>query len=415
MASARIEYDGKKACGRAWVPRGKPPDNALRMAFYRAAKQLTAAPPWGALTGVRPVKKAVEIADGGGNIVRELQRVYDVTPERARMAADCAACAVSMRETLGPKDIALYIGIPFCPTRCAYCSFVPRSAEGDAGSIGRYIDVLLDEIKLAGETLERFDARVRAVYWGGGTPAVLSEGQFSKLAGALRRHMPLEHCLEYTVEAGRPDVITIEKLASYREYGAGRISVNPQTLDQAVLDGIGRGHTADQFFAAYEAARKSGFGHINVDLISGLPGEDAPAFLSGVERIFRLGAENITIHTLAKKRSSFIKYAGSGVCPPSLELYEEGYKPYYLYRQKFTAGGFENTGWTKPGFECIYNLMMMEELAPVLSLGAGGVSKAVTGGRIERITHCKYPLEYIGRCDTMESKMTAFAGLLWER
>jgi oxygen-independent coproporphyrinogen-3 oxidase len=411
LASAVIEYNGSKAHGRSWVPRGEKPDNALRMAFYRAAKQLAVPPPWGALTGVRPVKKAIGLLDSGRNVEKALQRLYDVTPARSQMAADCAVSAVSLRDRLASKDIALYIGIPFCPTRCTYCSFVSQSVGRDAGLIGRYIDVLREEIALAGS----MDVRVRAVYWGGGTPAVLSAAQFTLLADAVRRHFALEHCGEYTVEAGRPDAITGEKLAAYRAGGVTRVSVNPQSLSQDILDAIGRKHTPGQFFTAFEQARTAGFRDINVDLIAGLPGDSTENFLNGLEQILSLAPENITIHTLAKKRSSSLKAVETDICPPVSHLYENGYKPYYLYRQKFTEGGYENTGWTKPGHECVYNLCMMEELTTVLSLGAGGVSKVITGGRIERIMHCKYPLEYIERRDTIRDKLAAFAGLYWEK
>ncbi|MDR0324889.1 MAG: coproporphyrinogen dehydrogenase HemZ [Oscillospiraceae bacterium] len=429
LASAVIEYNGKTAGGSACVPQDTPPDNALRMAFYCAAKQLTEPPPWGALTGVRPVKKAIELLDSGQKVLKGLQNHFDVSPERAQMASDCAASAVSLRDRLERKDIALYIGIPFCPTRCSYCSFVSSSVERDAGLIERYIDVLYDEIGLAGQAVSRLGLRIRAVYWGGGTPAVLSPEQFLRLSDALRNCFALDTLWEYTVEAGRPDSITPDKLVAYRAGGATRISVNPQTLDQSVLDAIGRRHTPQQFFAAYEQARASGFDCINIDLIAGLPGDDTAGFFSGLDRVLPLLPENITIHTLAKKRASRVSAEQTAVCPAgtvaamldgaSLRLRESGYAPYYLYRQKFSEGGFENTGWSKPGRECIYNLCMMEELCSVLSLGAGGVTKAVVRGaegsvNIKRGFHCKYPLEYVQRRDTISDILAVFAASVGE-
>ena len=429
LASAVIGYNGQTANGRAWVPPDTPPDNALRMAFYRAAKQLVEPPPWGALTGVRPVKKAIELLDNGQNVVKAMQRRFEVSPARARMASDCAARAAALRERLGPRDIALYIGIPFCPTRCAYCSFVSSSVERDAGLIDRYIEVLLEEIALAGETVRALGLRVRAVYWGGGTPAVLPPDRFARIADALGRHFEPDGLWEHTVEAGRPDAVAPDKFAAYRAGGAARVSVNPQTLDQAVLDAIGRRHTPGQFFAAYQQARESGFAAVNVDLIAGLPGDGAESFLSGLDRVLALAPENITVHTLAKKRGSAPPRPAAAETPgrggsmgamldgAAARLRESGYAPYYLYRQKFSEGGFENAGWTKPGHECIYNLCMMEELCTVLSLGAGGVTKAVSGAakgpaRIERFFHCKYPLEYIGRRDTMKDSLAAFAAVM---
>jgi oxygen-independent coproporphyrinogen-3 oxidase len=269
---------------------------------------------------------------------------------------------------------------------------------------------------LAGETAARLGLRVRAVYWGGGTPAVLPPEMFLSLSRKLAECFDLSGLMEYTVEAGRPDAITPDKLEAYLRSGAGRISVNPQTLRQDVLDAIGRRHTPGQFFTAYEQARAAGFEAVNVDLIAGLPGDTG--FLCGLEEILSLIPENITIHTLAKKRASHLHAGQTSVFSADEvaamldgadpRLRESGYTPYYLYRQKFSEGGFENTGWSKPGRECLYNLSMMEELATILSLGAGGVTKAVTKNRITRFFHCKYPLDYVNRCDTMGSIYTAF-------
>jgi oxygen-independent coproporphyrinogen-3 oxidase len=424
LASAFIEYGGKQARGRAWVMEGESADNALRMAFYRAAKQITHPPPWGALTGVRPVKKAIELLDRGLIVREKLGRLYGVSEQRAVMAEDCAQAAVSLRSRLDKNDIALYISIPFCPTRCAYCSFVSRSVERDARLVERYIGCLLEEIKLAGEMISRSGLRVRAVYWGGGTPAVLSAERFETLAVAVRRRIPLEYCEEYTVEAGRPDAISPEKLAAYLAAGATRVAVNPQTLNREVLEAIGRRHTPERFFSAFKQARAAGFCSVNTDLIAGLPGDEAKGFLGGLGNIIMLAPENITVHTLAKKRASRVSSEKTAVCPAETVgemldgagalLRKAGYRPYYLYRQKFTEGGFENTGWAKPGAECVYNLCMMEELTSVVSLGAGGVTKVVRGGRIERITHCKYPLDYIAEYDMICKNIAAFEAAIMD-
>jgi oxygen-independent coproporphyrinogen-3 oxidase len=373
LASARIEYGGKKAHGRAYVTGSV--DNALRLAFYRAAKQITGPPPWGALTGVRPVKKAAELLDSGQDVFKGLQKHYDVTPARARMAADCAAHTAYWRDKLGKDDIALYIAVPFCPSRCAYCSFVSQSVERDRELIGRYAGVLREEIALAGETASRLGLRVRALYWGGGTPAVLPPEMFSSLARSLEECFDLSGLMEYTVEAGRPDAITPEKLEAYRKAGAGRISVNPQTLRQDVLDVIGRRHTPGDFFTAYGQARAAGFETVNADLIAGLPGD---------------------VHTLARKRGSQAASEKTGVCAAGAvrsmlegageRLRAAGYLPYYLYRQN--------------------NICMMDELCTVLALGGGGVTKLVmSGGRIERIFNAKYPHEYILYKDKLEGKI----------
>jgi len=429
-ATAGIEYNGKKATGRAWVPANTTPDNTLRLAFYRAAKQLIPSPPWGALTGVRPVKKAIELLDAATSVGSKspivncqlsIVHCYDVAPSRAEMAADCAAAAVSLRDRLQPQDIALYIGIPFCPTRCAYCSFVSTSTEREGKLIEPYIEALCEEIRVAGETVSRLGLRVRTVYWGGGTPAVLSVEQFSRVMRALKEYFVLDQLWEHTFEAGRPDVITADKLSALHAGGVTRIAVNPQSLQQSVLDAIGRRHTPEQFFAAYELSLAVGFTNINVDLIAGLPGDDTASFLDGLSRVIALSPANITVHTLARKRSARVTQENitggsaetvggmlNGAIPM---LRERGYAPYYLYRQKFTEGGYENVGWTKPGFACLYNLCMMEELCTVLSLGAGGVTKYVAGNRIERIFHCKYPLEYMDRRGTIKDKLRRFEEL----
>jgi oxygen-independent coproporphyrinogen-3 oxidase len=419
LASAMIEYNGKTARGRAWTQPGSSPDNALRFAFYRAAKQIVTPPPWGALTGVRPVKKALEIRGGGHNVAAELSRRYDVSPARAKMAADCAESAASLRERLKPGDFALYIGIPFCPTRCAYCSFVSSAVQKERRLTREYLDTLREEIELAGETVRELGLRLRSIYWGGGTPAILEPDGLSLLLCKLREVFALDGLWEHTFEAGRPDAVTAEKLQAAREGGVTRISVNPQALHQNVLDAIGRKHTPEQFFEAFELARKAGFSNINTDLIAGLPGDSR--FLDSLENILALCPENITVHTLAKKRGSRVAQENMqvGSAPAVAEMLDgangllqnAGYNPYYLYRQKFTEGGFENTGWSKPGYECLYNLCMMEELCTVLSLGAGGVTKWVGGSRIERLFHCKYPLEYIQRRDIMKDNLSAFAEL----
>jgi len=422
LASVKIEYGGKTAYGRAYVTGSRSVDNTLRLAFYRAAKQVLAPPPWGALTGVRPVKKAVELLDSGEDVFSGLQKHYDVSAERARMAADCAAHTANWRKRLGKRDIAVYVAIPFCPTRCAYCSFVSQSVERDKGMMERYTEVLKKEIVSMAETVSRSGLRVRAVYWGGGTPAVLPSEMYCDLADTLDKHLDLSGVIEYTVEAGRPDAITPQKLEAYRKSGAGRVSVNPQTLRQEVLDAIGRRHTPDDFFKAYEQARSAGFHVVNTDLIAGLPADNPDGFLRGMDEILRLNPENITVHTLAKKRSSHLNDGQTAVCTADgvaamldgagMRLRSAGYAPYYLYRQKFSEGGFENTGWTKPGHECLYNLCMMEELTTVLSLGAGGVSKIVTGSLIERVFHCKYPLDYVAGCDILENIYDKIGGAL---
>ncbi|MDR1693419.1 MAG: coproporphyrinogen dehydrogenase HemZ, partial [Oscillospiraceae bacterium] len=380
---------------------------------------LISAPPWGALTGIRPVKKAIELLDAGKDAERELQTKFNVFPSRARMAKDCAEIALKLRESLSPGEIALYIGIPFCPTRCAYCSFVSSAVKNDRKLTGKYLDTLYEEIEIAGDAISKIGAKVRSIYWGGGTPAILPPDEILRLYKKLYKAFDLYSLQEHTFEAGRPDAVTKEKLEAVKACGVNRICVNPQSLSDNVLNLIGRRHTSEQFFSAFELARRTGIPVVNTDLIAGLPGGDD--FLGGLTRLLALDQppENITIHTLARKRGSRVTLENTQI-PGAEEVFamldgaegmlrSAGYKPYYLYRQKFTEGGFENTGWSKPGYECQYNLLMMEELSTVLSLGAGGVTKIVRNGLIERQFHCKYPLEYIERRDIMRERISEFA------
>ena len=421
-----IRLRGRRAEGRARVKSGAGEniDNLLKMSFFRAARELADDPhPWGALTGIRPAKKALELMDGPaagdtGRAAELLTSKYSVTPERAGLAAVCAGYAREARERLRPREFSLYVGVPFCPTRCAYCSFVSAAVEKSGKLIEPYAAALASEMEQIGELTRSLGLCVRTVYWGGGTPTTLSAAQLEMLMKKLKSSFDLSRVTEYTVEAGRPDTLTEEKLTVLLEGGAGRISINPQTLDDNVLKTIGRAHTADDFFRAFELAVRAGFMHINTDLIAGLPGDTPQGFSQTLETVLNLRPDNITVHTLARKKGSRLTLGGEA---PSGEaarenagemldfsraaLRKNGYEPYYLYRQKFMAGGFENVGWTLPGGQCLYNLCMMEELHTVLSVGAGGVSKLVDAGRgrIERVFQCKYPLEYLDRHDKIEA------------
>lgn len=388
---------------------------ALKLAFYRAGTvALGREPPWGALTGVRPVKiptKALLRGESPAQAEAVLRDVYHVAPLRRRLAMDCAAASITAKSTLRSDEISLYVGIPFCPTRCAYCSFVSADVGKSLKLVEPYLDALYREIAAAGAALERTGSRVRTVYIGGGTPTTLSAEQLSALMGRLRAHIDLSRCTEYTVEAGRPDTITAEKLRAIREGGADRVSVNPQTMEDHVLRAMGRAHTAADILAAYALVRASGIPCVNMDLIAGLPADDPAGFRYSLDAVLDLGAENVTVHTLALKKGSRLMTEGGGV--PSAEdvsamldyawerLRARGYTPYYLYRQKYMSGSFENVGWTKPGFENLYNIAMMEELHTVLALGGGGMTKLVdpVGGRIQRISDPKYPYEYIANIE----------------
>jgi len=402
----------------------------VKQSFYRAATAFIDTPPvWGSLTGIRPAKLAAAILEQGPGektAADKLSRDYFVSPERALMSVRAAKAALELKNTLEPPDIALYIGIPFCPTRCAYCSFVSNSVEKSFGLIEPFVRTLLSEIESAAEIVKELGLRVLSVYIGGGTPTALPAEEFEAVLSALKEAFDLSHAREYTIEAGRPDTLTHRKLEAMSRLGAGRVCVNPQSMTGEVLSAIGRRHTPEEVLDAVQLVRdtnavgdsggtKGGL-RLNMDVIAGLPGDTPEGFYHTLDTVLGLGPENITVHTLSLKKGSRITLEGTTIpggedVAKMLEyaantLRDSGYSPYYLYRQKFTSGGFENTGWSLPGHEGIYNICMMEELCSVLALGGGGVTKLVSpGGRIERIFNAKYPREYIMQADKTAGKI----------
>ncbi|MFV0401908.1 MAG: coproporphyrinogen dehydrogenase HemZ [Oscillospiraceae bacterium] len=371
-------------------------------------------PPWGVLTGVRPVRLVHELLRTGKTweeAERHFLEVYRATPEKTQLALDTARVQQPLLEDNASGDFSLYIGIPFCPTRCLYCSFVSHAIDRTAKLIPEYLDKLCLELEETGRIAGELGLRLRTVYMGGGTPTTLEAEQLDRILGTVADSFDLSGLSEYTVEAGRPDTLTVEKLAVLRRRGVERVSINPQTLDDSVLREIGRAHTVEDFYRAFEMAREQGFRVINTDLIAGLPTESADGFLKGLERIIALRPENITVHTLTVKRSSTLRERADAFLDTEEELtaaLEEsrkllaasGYGPYYLYRQKGTRQNLENVGYALPGAESRYNIYMMEEVQTVLAVGAGAVTKLCGApGRLERIFNFKYPYEYIGRFD----------------
>ena len=377
---------------------------------------LPQAPVWGSLTGVRPAKLARGMIERGmtrGEAAVELREHFHVSPERTALTIRAAATAMEMDKTIGENDISLYVGIPFCPSRCYYCSFVSATTAQSGKLIEPYLDTLCREIEETAALVRAAGKQVQSVYIGGGTPTTLDEHQLARLLSALENHFDFSHLCEYTVEAGRPDTITPEKLRVLKSAGVGRVSINPQSMNDAVLAAIGRKHGSADVLRAFEQARQAGFDEINMDLIAGLTGDTAETFAQTVDTLLNLSPENITVHTLAIKRGADLTDKAAAAAQRETvsqmldgaahALQNAGYGPYYLYRQKFMAGGFENVGWCKPGTECFYNVSMMEELQTILSLGAGGVSKRVVRetGWIERANNPKYPLEYIQAADRL--------------
>ncbi|WP_300413261.1 coproporphyrinogen dehydrogenase HemZ [uncultured Oscillibacter sp.] len=399
--------------------------HAIGAAFFLACQALTGnTPPWGMLTGVRPDKLVTEALQAGKTpeAARELlEKVYYVTPRRASLALETGTAAFEAAKGLGPRDIALYVGIPFCPTRCAYCSFVSQSVERSFALVEPYLDALTAEIRAAGEMVRETGLRVRALYVGGGTPTTLSAGQLHRLFTELEAAFPLGPGLEVTVEAGRPDTITAEKLGVLKDHGTTRVSVNPQTMEDHVLRAIGRRHSPGDIEDAMELVAKAGFRHVNMDLIAGLPEDTAEGFRRSLDRCLEFGTDNVTVHTLALKKGSRILLEGLDIPGPRAVgemldyaepvLRNAGYAPYYLYRQKYMSGSFENIGWTRPGGACLYNVYIMSELCSILSLGAGGSTKMVDPARrlIRRRFNPKYPKEYAERPEKALANRRDFA------
>ncbi len=420
VCTALLVRSGAAFRGRAQAENPDPADEyALRgcenrlvkLAFYRAALASgLPKPEWGSLSGVRPAKlmdaylrEGLSPRAAKGRFMRE----YFVSGSRAQLCLDAALAAQEAARSLDERDVCLYVGIPFCPTRCAYCSFVSQSVEKSMKLMEPFLDALLLDIRATAAETRRAGLRPVALYMGGGTPTTLSAAQLDRLCAALEREFDLSALREYTVEAGRPDTITAEKLRVLRAHGVGRVSVNPQTMSDSVLEAIGRRHTAQDIVDALALVRECGGFEVNMDLIAGLPTDTAGGFSRTLDAALSLAPENVTVHTLSLKRGSGLTLAGrplpeAGEVRAMLDeamerLAGSGYAPYYLYRQKNMAGGFENVGWTKPGSENLYNICIMEELCSILAMGAGGSTKLVADGgkRIKRFIAPKYPQEYI--------------------
>ena len=383
----------------------------VKNAVYRAALASGLSEPvWGALTGVRPGKLMAALLERGlgeREALRAFREEFRVSPERAALCLDASRHTLAARRSLEGRDVCLYVGIPFCPTRCAYCSFVSQSVEKSMQLIPPFLDALEREIDAVAAEVRALGLRVVSLYMGGGTPTTLSAQQLERLCSRLEEAFELSALREYTVEAGRPDTITRERLLVLRAHGVDRVSVNPQTMSDAVLKAIGRRHSAADVERALRTVREVGGFSVNMDLIAGLPADSAAGFSATLERVLALEPENVTVHTLSLKKGSRIMLEGAAL-PEAREvglmldragerLRAAGYEPYYLYRQKFMSGGFENVGWAKAGRENLYNICIMEELCSILAMGGGGSTKLISPGegRNLRLMAPKYPLEYI--------------------
>lgn len=372
---------------------------------------------WGALTGIRPTKLYRQTSNRSGEKAAERLFINDFFVSKEKFSLVRSICETQAQYISGidlKKDIDIYIGIPFCVTRCSYCSFSSGLTTKDGLAEERYVTALLREIELTRDMI--FGRNVRCVYIGGGTPTSLCEELLEKVVNSAAGF----NAREFTVEAGRPDTITENKLKILRASGVSRISINAQTTSDATLERIGRAHTASEFFAAFEMARRAGFDDINTDLIIGLPGEGKGEFMRSLKDVASLLPENLTIHTLAIKRASKFGmenekgFMSGDDAEAAIESSREltsiaGYRPYYMYRQKYMTGNLENTGFSLPGRECVYNIDIMEETVPIVAYGAGAISKNVKAEpyRIERSPNVKNIEQYTERVDQMAERKTA--------
>ena len=372
---------------------------------------------WGLLTGVRPAKLFSRLIAKDGQDAAEAyfkERLL-VSDEKTSLCKETAISEEKIIEKNSPNSFSLYISIPFCPSRCSYCSFVSHSVDKAGKLIDEYVELLCREIEETGKIAKEEGLKLETVYIGGGTPVAISAEQIATIMSTVRAHFDLSGVLEYTVEAGRPDAIDKAKLVAIKKGGATRISVNPQTMNDAVLKEIGRNHTAEQTVNAFKMAREVGFDDINMDLIAGLPTDTLDSFKKTLDILLRLDPESITVHSLSVKRASNIsrdntlpefetgKIASEMVRYARKTLSENGILPYYMYRQSKTVGNLENVGYAKRGYEGFYNVYIMDETHSILACGASAVTKLrePNGDYIERIFNFKYPYEYISRFDEL--------------
>ena len=428
-ASTQITLDGKTVQASRRIPAAEETvrlrRRALQQSYYLAACQLLPVlPPWGALAGVRPTKLTTKhLLEGGTprSADKMLKDVYYVTESRRKLAVDCSVSTVRAARLLQPQDLSVYIGIPFCPSRCAYCSFVSRTIGKKTELLEPYLEALLSEIRLTGDLLRVSGKTIRSLYIGGGTPTTLSTPQMIRLLDAINQSFDLSRCLEFTVEGGRPDTLDEEKLRAIHDRGVNRMSINPQTMEDSVLRCCGRIHKTQDILRAYDQATAVGFQDINMDLIAGLPTDTPEGFRHSLDAVAQLNPSNITVHTLALKKGADLfehrENLPSAEAVAEMVAYAEatlrnlGYKPYYLYRQKYMSGSFENVGWSRDDRDCLYNIYMMEEVHTIVSLGGGGMNKVnLPDGSLRRFHNPKFPEQYIEMLDSvLQQKRELFA------
>ncbi|MCI8284065.1 MAG: coproporphyrinogen dehydrogenase HemZ [Firmicutes bacterium] len=413
----------QESCGEVSEVNIKLPEygmerNAAKRFLYDRFSELTGySPEWGTLTGVRPAKLANEMMAKEDLSYEEaaeiLSKDYYINDEKISLLLETCRNQRFLTGTSAGRSAGVYIGIPFCPTRCLYCSFTSNQAEGEAAE--RYLGALFLEIESVGKRLGGLNVDIESMYIGGGTPTSLNAEQLDRLLSHINKFFDLRNAAEFCTEAGRPDTITEEKLRALKSHGVNRISINPQTMNEETLRAIGRSHSVEDIYRAFDMAEKSGIPLINTDIIAGLPGEDFDMFMHTLREVINLAPANITVHTLAVKRASRLiekdadyhyrrdTDAGRMVGEARKILAENGYYPYYMYRQKHMTGNFENVSYAKKGTESVYNIRIMDEHQSIIALGAGGISKAYyeEENRLERVPNVSNYQVYIDRIDDM--------------
>lgn len=401
--------------------------SCTRSFCHAASKIVNINLPWGVMCGIRPAKNARELKESGFSTheVREIfKNVYEVSDEKTELALTVAENEEKLLQEIKPDSVSLYIGIPFCPTRCLYCSFVSTDIRTSGKYMAEFVEKLLTEIDKTAEIMNKLKIYPDNIYIGGGTPTTLSAADIERICGRLHSHFDFSLIKEFTLEAGRPDTITEEKLLAAKNGGVDRISINPQTMNDATLKRVGRSHSSQMVRECFKSARKVGFKNINMDLIAGLPGENADMFRYSLDEVIKLDPENITVHSLCIKRAADFKRSEERLAEANQmnvmlayaqkRMAETGREPYYMYRQKNSSGNLENVGYAKPGYMNYYNINIMEEKQTIIAMGGGGSTKLVMGGRIERIFNFKDPLEYIRRFDEILMKKDKIIDILKE-
>ena len=419
LLKATLYLGGKKACYEEYLKKGledfqRNCEIVLARNLYYCFEELTGyAPDWGILTGVRPARLFSRVASEMGyqKGKEHFENTFKVKKSKISLCESAVKGEEKIIALSKPDSFSLYISIPFCPSRCSYCSFVSHSVEKAVNIIPQYVEYLLKEIEYTAKLADIAGLKLQTIYMGGGTPTTLSPELIEKVFKKIKECFNTDGVIEFTVEAGRPDTITKEKLLAIKEAGATRISINPQTLNDKVLEVIGRKHTASQTIEAYNLARELGFENINMDLIAGLPSDTYESFVDTVERVIELNPESVTVHSLSMKRASLLtklgefpeidmgRVASKMVDYARARFEEEGILPYYMYRQSKTVGNLENVGYAQRGYEGLYNVYIMDETHTILACGASAVTKLKEpkGDYIKRIFNFKYPYEYINR------------------